>query len=132
MKQSIQKENFDESERLYKKYKEELKKYNKEETNQIISILIEFIRDYLNINIQYYIENLKTNDKINFLFNEVFEGLLINSTKFKDSDIKSENDVKRQINKIEKIYKKVILNSSIITYKFPKIIEKRSNFSKII
>ena len=111
---SIQKEKFDESERLYKKYKEELKKYNKEVANQIISILIEYIRDYLNIDIHYYITNLKTNDKINFLFNEVFEGILINSTKYKDSDIKSENDVKGQINKIEKIYKKVILNSSII------------------
>lgn len=110
---SIQKEDFEESERLYKKYKGELKKYKKEEANKIISIMIEYIRDNLNINIQYYLTNLKTNDKIDFLFIEILEGLLINSVKFKDSDIKSEEDIKKQINKIEKIYKKVILNSSI-------------------
>ena len=110
---SIEKENFEESDRLYKKYKKELDNYKNEKAKQIILILSEFLRDNLNIDIINYLTNLKTKDKIDFLFEHVFEGILINSTNFKETDINSGQDIQNYINKIEKSFKKVVLISSI-------------------
>ena len=108
----IKNENFDEAKRKFIKYQNELKKTSSEEKKQeMINILIEFLKPETKNVLKNYIYNLISEDRIYLIFKEIYEEKLIDSCDFEKSQITAEKDIKEYIEKTEKVFKMVGLVS---------------------